>query len=419
MARNKRFVTVLGLAAGTCSAAMVIVAVAGPVLRRREVEALVREADATLSPPLAGRSDVDEVDCDRADALLREALDLDPHHGPAQRLEPLASGCSALRRGDLILAEGALRTASTQLENDPRPQCWLGSLALVLGRPDAARTHFERSLEIDPGHAPSRLGLSDALAESGMADDALRVLDDLAGAPNGLVEVRRGMILEDLGRTEDAERAYRLAAELSPGQAAPWNNLAALAREQGDLDAAWELQQRAVELAPDDPVMVLNAGLLAIAMGLDDRAEELLGRAAELDHDTADPARALADHLLVRGVVERALEVLGPAIEQFPRDAALRNSLGNALAAAGRPGEARRAYQTALDTDEGLAEAHNGLAALSMAEGDLAGALVELERALELSPDNEQARQNLSVVRDRLAERDLASGGDRLAQANP
>jgi Flp pilus assembly protein TadD len=174
-----------------------------------------------------------------------------------------------------------------------------------------------------------------------------------------------------------------------------------------------------VELAPDDPVMLLNAGLLAIAVGLDDRAEELLGRAAELDHDTADPARALADHLLVRGVVERALEVLGPAIEQFPRDAALRNSLGNALAAAGRPGEARRAYQTALDTDEGLAEAHNGLAALSMAEGDLAGALVELERALELSPDNEQARQNLSVVRDRLAERDLASGGDRLAQAHP
>ena len=60
MARNKRFVTVLGLAAGTCSAAMVIVAVAGPVLRRREVEALVREADATLSPPLAeiGRAHV-------------------------------------------------------------------------------------------------------------------------------------------------------------------------------------------------------------------------------------------------------------------------------------------------------------------------------------------------------------------------
>ncbi len=404
MSKNGRLVVVLGIVAGVCSAALIAWAVVGPVLERQRAEEMVDQAEALLSISLENRTDLDAVDCDRAEALLRRASEQEPNLGRARRLATLASGCSALRRGDLILAEGALRSAAQQLSGDPRPHRWLGALALDQGRPELAEDHLRRALELDNGYVPAQVALSDVLAELGREEEALERLESLELPPLGLIENRRGLLLEALGRPGDAAEAYRRAMELWPRRAEPRNNLAALERDRGNPDRAWQLQLEAVERSPDDPVILLNAGLLAITLGHDDRAEELLSHAAELDRESADPARALADHLLVRGHVERALEVLGPAVERFPRDAALRNSLGNALAAAGRAGEARRAYRTAIDTDASLAEPHNGLAALLMAEGDLEGAQQELERALALDPGNVLARQNLEVVRRRLAE---------------
>ncbi len=418
MLKNQRFAVYLGILAGACSIGLIGWAIVGPVVQRNHCEGLVDTADDALSPPIETRVDIDAVDCDRADLLLREALDLDPHHGRARRLAPLASGCAALRRGDFILAEGALRSASVSLVGDPRPNRWLGSLYILIDRPREAEDRFLRALEIDEHHLPSLLGLSDAQAELARTEEALELLTTLDAPPMALVELRKGMLFEELGRNADAERAYNRAIELSPERAEPINNLAALERERGNLARAWELQQQAIELSPDDPVLLLNAGLLAITLGHDERAEEVLERAVELEHDSANPARALADHLLVRGQVERSLEVLGPAIDRFPRDAALRNSLGNAYAAAGRVEEARVAYRRSCEHDAELAEPHNGLAALLLSQGDLTGAREELQQAIRLDPDNVQAHQNLEVLQRRLRELERTERDGRIARAS-
>lgn len=418
MRKKPRFIVYLGILASGCSIALLAWAVVGPVVARNRCEQLVEEAEAALSVPLELRTDIDDVDCDRADQLLREALDLNPHHGRARRLAPLAAGCSALRRGDLILAESSLRSATQQLEDDPRTYHWLGSMLMNLGQPAEAQARYRQALENDEGHLPSLLGLSDTYAELGQSREALELLDSLDAPPLALIEIRRGMLFEDLGREDDALQAYSRAMELSPDRAEPINNLAALERERGRLDRAWELQQRAIELSPDDPVLLLNAGLLAIALGHDERAEEVLERAVELDHDSANPARALADHLLVRGQVDRSLQLLGPAIDRFARDAALRNTLGNAYSAAGRVEDAHESYRRAAELDPTLAEPHNGIAALLMAQGDLAGARNEVEEALRLDPSNLQAQQNLLVLQRRLSELERSERDQRIARAS-
>jgi Flp pilus assembly protein TadD len=137
----------------------------------------------------------------------------------------------------------------------------------------------------------------------------------------------------------------------------------------------------------------------------------------ELDLESADPARALADHLLVTGHPSEALDVLGNALERAPRDAALRNSLGNALAAVGRIDEARASYEEAITIDDGLAEPHNGLAALMLAEGDLAGAEEALRRAVRADPANVHVRRNLAELYRRRGERERAEREQRLTQA--
>lgn len=362
-------------------------------------------------------NDIEAVDCARAEGLLRLAIELAPSNGSAQREFQLAQGCAALLRGDFVLAENGLRSAARRLRSDPRPHRWLGALAMAQGDIEGSREHYEQALQIEPGDVVSQLGLSDALAELGRLDEAFDLIAALDEPPLALVEIRRGMIFEELERPDEARRAYRRAMELFPNMAEGPNNLAALERDAGNLTEAWELQTAALQISPDDPLMLLNAGLLAIVRGYDEEALRLLRRATELERESADPARALADQLLVTGQIDQALETIGPALERFPRDAALRNSLGNALAAAGRVEEARAAYLDSIGINGDLAEPHNGIAALLLAVGDLHGAEEALNRAARLDPSNTQVRRNLAELYRRRGERERAEREYRLAQA--
>lgn len=417
MKKNQTILRVLTVCAATCGVTLLVWALVIPAIHRREAADLVSQARQTLSPPLTTMNDIEAVDCASAERLLRQALELAPSNGTAQRELQLATGCAALHRGDFVLAESGLRSAARRIRSDPRPHRWLGGLAMALGDIDDARTHYESALQIDPGDLISQLGLSDALAELGRLEEALELISSHDAPPLALVELRRGMVFEELERPDEARVAYRHAMELSPTMAEAPNNLAALERDAGNLSEAWEIQREALRISPDDPLMLLNAGLLAIVRGYDDEALRLLRRAAELERGSADPARALADHLLVTGHVDQAIEVLGLALERFPRDAAARNSLGNALAAAGRGEEARAAYLIAINIDSDLAEPYNGLAALMLAAGDLHGAEEALNRSARLDPSNTQVRRNLAELYRRRGERELAEREHRLAQA--
>lgn len=417
MKKNSTILRTLTCCGAVVGVALLAWAIFVPMLKRSEARELVEEARQRLSPTIEGMTDIDEVDCSGAEALLQRALELAPSNGTALREVQLARGCAALLRRDLVLAESSLRSAARRLPSDPRPQRWLGSLALTQGDAATAQMYFERSLQIDPAHRGSQIGLSDALAELGQLDEALETIDAVDSAPLAIVELRRGMLLEELERVDDARLAYGRALELSPEMAEVRNNLAALEREAGNLSLAWEHQTAALRRSPDDSLMLLNAGLLAIARGYDEEALLLFRRASELERNSADPSRALADHLLVMGNSTEALEVLGTALEEFPRDAPLRNSLGNALATVGRIEEARRAYRDAIDIDGDLAEPHNGLGALMLAAGDLAGAQEALDRAARLDPSNTQIRRNLIELYRRRGERELAEREQRIAQA--
>ncbi|MCC6875417.1 MAG: tetratricopeptide repeat protein [Sandaracinaceae bacterium] len=90
-------------------------------------------------------------------------------------------------------------------------------------------------------------------------------------------------------------------------------------------------------------------------------AERLYRRALELDADEHHAMIGLARLLVDRHAPAEAVELARGAVRRRPRRAAYQIVLGDALRAAGNGGEARAAY----------------------------------ERALELEPDNRQARQRL------------------------
>jgi tetratricopeptide (TPR) repeat protein len=133
--------------------------------------------------------------CAVAEGKYEEALDtLGRFHGvrPATANTSYLEGVClfALGRpgaGERILAAMEMPAGSGELFTLPEirgvtPRYVLGSLALGHGDAQEARTWFERSLEIDPEHRESRLGLAEALFLLGLPSRAVPCLAALLEA---------------------------------------------------------------------------------------------------------------------------------------------------------------------------------------------------------------------------------------------
>lgn len=202
--------------------------------------------------------------------------------------------------------------------------------------PEAIR-HFERALEIDPGHVS--------------AHHALAVL--LSEVP---------------GRESDAKAHYEAALRLQPRYVEAHNNLGALlAREPHHRSEAIAHFEEAVRLNPDFA-----------------EAHNNLGQTL-----APDPART-AD----------ALAHLEKAVRLKPGYAAAHFNLANLLTASpDRLDEAIAHYRTALQFAPDLAMAHYNLAnLLARTPARLPEAIAHYEQAAQLAPRDPSVRNNLAVA---------------------
>ncbi|HEY6213740.1 MAG TPA: tetratricopeptide repeat protein, partial [Vicinamibacterales bacterium] len=111
---------------------------------------------------------------------------------------------------------------------------------LELSSTEAARTAYERAIELDPNHADARVNLGRLLHEDGApaaAEEQYRRA--LAADPEHETAVfNLGVALEDLGRLRDAREAYERALELDPDNADAHYNLAGILERRGDKPGA-------------------------------------------------------------------------------------------------------------------------------------------------------------------------------------
>lgn len=204
----------------------------------------------------------------------------------------------------------------------------------------------------------------------------------------------------------------RVAAE--PDDPTAHGYLALELRTAGLLDEAWEVAEAGWRLVPAQPPtlpllrLAVARGLLAHSAGLTTTAVEtadlvlrrdgphpdlLLLRGAGREALGLRPGASAAERAqLLAGAVEDyrlALHLLARGgLEQvfFAEPAELQARLGHTLAASGKHAEARRAFETALDS--GLTEVGAlGLAWCEVAAGNPAGALRRVEPVLGTRPD--------------------------------
>lgn len=304
--------------------------------RAAEAEALLRSSEATATSVAAlqmlgaalgaqGRHDAALEALDRAGVLLPPSPAL--RHNRAQALFHL--GRFAEARAEL---EGALGVdaglhpawsllAATLVEQGDDARAALAYDKAVRLRPAHAPTHLNRALflqrtgrgdeamrgfrqavQADPGFAPARAMLIDALEAAGLESyrarryeeaiasysEALALDPERDDARNAL-----GGAFAAHGQLDEALECFRAVSARAPGNADAINNLGYVLQARGELDAAAREFRRALALAPAHADALNNLGSVAQEQGNLEEAEALYRRAL-----AADPGAAIAGYNL-------------------------------------------------------------------------------------------------------------------------
>lgn len=191
-------------------------------------------------------------DFDEAIRLLSAAV----RHAPPDETGAVEDlGLLHLQTGELDKAEALLRRALTIDPHSLVALTRLGTTLLTCGRgPEAVET-LERAREIDARDPQLAYALAHALLESrefaravAAADAALAI--DARDAGSLLV---KGVALHQLERYADAEEALAQAVSLAGDDPSGWTHLGRARLARGDQDGAIEAHAKAAELSPDGP----------------------------------------------------------------------------------------------------------------------------------------------------------------------
>jgi tetratricopeptide (TPR) repeat protein len=161
-----------------------------------------------------------------------------------------------LDMGNLATARSCLQQALRLNPSLPYALAGMGDLCDNEGDRTGAIRFYEDSLRVEPTVA-RRIILGSLLRQEGRTDESVILLSEAAQLEpeNDEAHVNRAMSLEDAGRVEEAEDAYRTVLDLSESQyhVRALELLGQLYCDQRRLDEAESMFLKALAIAPDVP----------------------------------------------------------------------------------------------------------------------------------------------------------------------
>ncbi|HEX3344839.1 MAG TPA: tetratricopeptide repeat protein, partial [Polyangiaceae bacterium] len=390
------------------------------------------------------------ADHERAIALYLALFDEDPHD--AEAIERLLSTYTQLGRTRELLA---LRERQVQAAGASEPRIALrleaARLLVSLGHGERAVEMLRSSLEESPRHDATVEALAAVLDSEVRTRELRDLLADQARMAEEAGDTARAAELWSRaasiaeGRLRDlgaAERYHAHVVALEP-KAESFDALARLAAARQDAVTAAQWLERLLEVVPAegrvaselrlaDALTVSGQGpraaeRLELAVLALPEAERLRERLAALYHEQGQwaplaqlvagsaghapdkpsrMARLLEAALLFTercGQPDLAIPLLEQASDLAPDDPAVRLALADALASGKRFDDARAILQSMIDAFGGRrpkerAPVHYQIARLELAMGNRARALVELDTATRVDPQNPEILRTLAEL---------------------
>jgi arylsulfatase A-like enzyme/tetratricopeptide (TPR) repeat protein len=198
----------------------------------------------------------------------------------------------------------AVQSAIAKSADEPRYYSTLAALAFAAGEVETGNAAVDSALAIDSEFlGPLKLRATFRAASRDFEGARADIERYLESRPyDAEVHFMRGAVAENEDRDADAVADYRKAIELDESAFEPYNNLAMLLVESGEIDEAVRMASRAYARAGNSAQVTGTLGWVYLHAGLATRAVKLLERAREMNPNSAETQRQLA---LAQRAVER------------------------------------------------------------------------------------------------------------------
>ncbi|MFN2216153.1 MAG: tetratricopeptide repeat protein [Anaerolineales bacterium] len=245
----------------------------------------------------------------------------------------------------------------------------LGNLFTELDRFDEAMVAFRTVIQRNPRDPMSLNGMGTVYYRQGKTKEAYRNFTQAIQAAPSFAHpwIGLGNIYNSQNQTEAAISAYQKAIDLDRHLALPWINIGSLFEKLNRLDDAAQAFQKAFDLDPTNPITWNAQGKIYMNTGCFDEAVCAFEKSIELDHGNGWSYVNLAQTYVCKGKFDEAIKLYHQSIRMFKtrtEKAITWSKLGNI-------------YQL---------------------KNDIENAIKAKKIALELDPDNEQFKNELTAI---------------------
>jgi tetratricopeptide (TPR) repeat protein len=328
---------------------------------------------------------------------LGEVVERDPKLGQAHLM---IARLESLPRGDRGRAKEAAEKA-LELLGDDRLQMAKAHIVLAgLEEDDAAKQeeHYAKAIEFAPRDVEIRRtrGLHFLIEDKfdRAREDLLVAIEEKPS--DGSLHEALGMACMMGDKREEAKKAFDKAIELEPDSSSPLLQRARLLAVEEKYPEAIADVDRALELESGNPAALVLRARIHQQAGESDKA---LDDVESVLSDDPDNAVALE----LRGLIAAERDDYPSAIRDFRRlaarngdDAVVVSQLGMLYLAAKQPREAIRRFTRALEVDEEHFASRRGRSDAAISIGDHQAAIVDLEKAHALKPEDTGVLNNLA-----------------------
>ena len=281
------------------------------------------------------------------------------------------------------------------------PFVLVGMLAEAADRPADALGLYEKALSRQPKAAIAYSRKADLLIRDHRLADALSVYRTAvqAGLDLPVFHRKMGMLLDELGRLDEAIEEYQKVLDRAPSGDRVTSYFLASALGKADrFDEAVAVLERLLRRRPKDLRAHVQLAGLHLAQDKLDAAEALLLQARDLHPDATGPLAVLADVHYRQERYDEAIALAREVLQAEPDRQSMRLLVAYAMAGKGDLQAAAKEVRALLAADPENVERRYLLSGLYAEMGRPKAAEKELVRILDIHPDHAPSNNDLGYL---------------------